>query len=368
MHRIVLTWLSTARGGAEKSVVELADHLARFGLGVDVIWWRQGGPPCPAPGDGVRVLEACDIHTYRRHLATALGDGAGAVLISTQRTVTVDLLHRGAAPVLSVVHGIIQPDHPLRATDPASGELVEYPPDAWMSADLRAVDCWVGISSASAASIRGVLPAARVETIFNGVTVPERLPQRPPRGSVLRVAAVARAVPWKRLEDIIRAAAHPSLTGGVHLDLYGQVDASTLEALACEQGLSATFHGWVEDLPHRLAGADILVGAALVEGFGRCAIDAAGVGTPAILPRAGAGPEVVLDGLTGILYDPHTPGALVAALRRAVQADPAELDAMGRAARARARAWFSPQRCAVQYLDLAHELLARHRHLTGAAA
>lgn len=55
----VITWLSTARGGAENSVIELATHLARLVPNVEVVWWRHGGRAAENPGP-VRVYEVTD--------------------------------------------------------------------------------------------------------------------------------------------------------------------------------------------------------------------------------------------------------------------------------------------------------------------
>ncbi|MEO3854430.1 glycosyltransferase family 4 protein [Acrocarpospora sp. B8E8] len=357
--RIVLTWLSTAYGGAEMLMPEIAEQLALLGAQVSVVWWRLGGPSYLGSAERVQLHEATTASGYRAALAAAIGNNAaGTVVISNHRTVPVDLDQAQNVPVLAVAHAILQKGEPLRLVDPGSGELVGQAPEHWPWHLLERAACWVGISAASADSVRAVgPPGLPVTVIHNGVAVPERTPARAERGQLLRVAAVGRPVAWKRLEDIVAAVAHPMLAGRIHLDVYGQ-SGSAPQRLAAELGLPATFHGWIDDLPRRLARADVLACAALMEGFGRCVIDAAGVSTPAIVPRAGAGPEVVLDGITGYCYDPADPDGLVLALRRAADASPAQLAAVGRAARARALAWFTPGRCAAQYLQLAHETLA----------
>ncbi|WP_248959207.1 glycosyltransferase family 4 protein [Sphaerisporangium perillae] len=370
LQRIVLTWVATGRGGAERSIEEVAEYLARFGMDVAVVWWRHGdGPAYLGTRPGVDVRQVADLAGYRAQLAAVMGDGHGTVLVSTQRTVLVDLHHAGAAPVLAVVHGIIQPDHPLRVIDPNSGGLVEYPPGSWPWDRLHRVARWVGISEASAASIRQAAPPGTpVEVILNGLTVPAVHPERAPRGPVLRVAAVARAVPWKRLDHIIAALAHPLLTGRSRLDVYGAEDSAHLQRLADELGVPFTCHGYVDELSEHLSRADVLAGAVLVEGFGRCVVDAAGGGTPSVMPNAGACPEVVLDGITGLLYDPADPDGLAHALYWAAETDPGELAAMGQAARHRALAWFTPGRCATEYLHLAYEVSNQARALVGAGA
>lgn len=58
-----------------------------------------------------------------------------------------------------------------------------------------------------------------------------------------------------------------------------------------------------------------------------------------------------MDGLTGMVYDADDPGDLVAALTDALL-DREMLAQMGSAARALAEAWYTPGRCAAQYLTL----------------
>jgi glycosyltransferase involved in cell wall biosynthesis len=70
------------------------------------------------------------------------------------------------------------------------------------------------------------------------------------------------------------------------------------------------------------------------------------------MPHAGAGPEVVPNGFTGITYGPDEPDGLVLALCRTMELG-SELKTMGQRARTRALTWFTPARCASDYLHLA---------------
>lgn len=61
---VVFTWVTTARGGAENSVTELAGNLARLVPSVDVVWWRQGGPSAGSCAPA-HVHEVTDWHGYQ---------------------------------------------------------------------------------------------------------------------------------------------------------------------------------------------------------------------------------------------------------------------------------------------------------------
>ena len=358
---IVLTWVTTARGGAEKSVPELAAHLARMGAAVDLVWWRKNGPP-PNSSFPVRVHEVSDWTGYREALAQAAKPWAGhrnPVILSNHRTAAADVRLAPHAAVVPVLRHVLEPEQVLRVIDPETGLLVSSTFAALPWDTLARVPVWVGISAASALSVRRCAPAGtEVIAIPNGVAVPARPPAAiRPRTDRLLVATVARTVPWKRLDHLIRAAAHPRLAAGpgVRLDIFGEAGEGPhdgeLRYLAESLGAPVRFCGYVDDLPGVLAGYDVLACAALQEGFGRGIIDAAGVCVPAIVPDAGSGPELVLDDLTGLVYDHRDPDGLVTALETAA-ADREHLATMGNAARALAEAWYTPGRCAAQYLEL----------------
>lgn len=353
---VVITWITTARGGAENSVVELASSLVRLVPGVDVVWWRQGGP---SAGDcaPARVHEVTDWDGYQQALTRACSplDGRPVVVISSHRTAAADVALAPHAHVLPVVRHVVNADQVLRVIDPHDGAMVERTIGDLPWELLSAVPVWVGISHASSAALRTHAPKARyVSTIHNGVAIPATVPNRNrPDTGRLRVASVARTVPWKRTDHLVRAVADPRLSTAVHLDVFGEPGSHQpeLERLARELGAPVRFLGYADDLPQRLAGYDLLATAAVQEGFGRAVIDAAGAAIPALVPNAGASPELVIDGLTGMVYEPDDPGDLVAALTDALL-DREALVRMGSAARALAEAWYTPGRCAAQYLKL----------------
>ncbi|MCX4761921.1 glycosyltransferase family 4 protein [Streptomyces sp. NBC_01275] len=323
---------------------------------VDVVWWRLGGPPagyCTA----ARVHEVANWHDYQKAFTRVcqVSDGQPVVVISSHRTAAADVVLAPHARVLPVVRHVVNADQVLRVIDPADGALVESTIGDLPWEVLSAVPVWVGISHASSAALRAHAPKARYVTmIHNGVSIPAVVPlrSRPATGRLL-VAAVARTVPWKRTDHLVRAVADPRLSTAVRLDVFGEAGSqqAALDELARQLDAPVRFLGYADDLPRRLAGYDLLATASVQEGFGRAVIDAAGAAVPSLVPNAGASPELVFDGLTGMVYDPDDPGDLVAALADALLDRPA-LARMGSAARVLADAWYTPGRCAAQYLTL----------------
>jgi glycosyltransferase involved in cell wall biosynthesis len=104
----------------------------------------------------------------------------------------------------------------------------------------------------------------------------------------------------------------------------------------------------------------IVVSPSLYEGFGLPAAEAMACGAAVIATTAGAFPEFIEDGRTGILVPPGDPGALAAAIR-SLLADPERCARMGAAASEHIRTNFTWERTAKITLDLYGEVLANNR-------
>ncbi len=79
-----------------------------------------------------------------------------------------------------------------------------------------------------------------------------------------------------------------------------------LQRQAADLGLdhSVSFLGRRADVPELLNACDIVVSAAVYEGFGICLAEAMALGAPVIATRVGGIPELVEDGVTGLLIEP----------------------------------------------------------------
>jgi glycosyltransferase involved in cell wall biosynthesis len=103
--------------------------------------------------------------------------------------------------------------------------------------------------------------------------------------------------------------------------------------------------------------ADVLVHPARWEGFGLVLLEAMRAGLPIVATRVGAIPEVVRDGVTGLLVPPDDPAALAQAIAR-LCADAGAAARMGSAGFERLREEFSPGRMAAETLAV-YEAAAR---------
>jgi glycosyltransferase involved in cell wall biosynthesis len=163
---------------------------------------------------------------------------------------------------------------------------------------------------------------------------------------------VGRLVPEKGFDLLVRAAA---LTDQAAVIVGDGPERGALEDLATSLRADVTFTGEVapEELVARLRQARVVVVPSRREGFGMVAAEAAACGRAVVGTRVGGIPEVVADGVSGVLVAPDDLDALVAGLGAV---DPA----MGRR---------GPDQ--VRHLHPAHHaevVLARYRSLSEEAA
>jgi len=111
-----------------------------------------------------------------------------------------------------------------------------------------------------------------------------------------------------------------------------------------------------DDLVRWYSAADIAVVPSMFEGFGFPAAEAMACGIPVIAFSAGALPELVDDGKTGILVPPADVPKLAAAIKKLVENKELRCE-MGKQARNRVLCKFNWQQAAKQILDVYQEVL-----------
>jgi glycosyltransferase involved in cell wall biosynthesis len=120
-------------------------------------------------------------------------------------------------------------------------------------------------------------------------------------------------------------------------------------------------------VPDLLAAADVCVLPSTAEAFGLALVEALYVGTPVVATRVGGIPEIVEDGVDGILVPPADSGALAGTLGTLLQ-DQARLERLRGAGRERVRTRFGVERMVRQYEELYQELAARRSGVASATA
>jgi glycosyltransferase involved in cell wall biosynthesis len=109
-------------------------------------------------------------------------------------------------------------------------------------------------------------------------------------------------------------------------------DREALEKIVRERGLqeSIVFTGFRADVPEIMMGSDALLLPSRVEGFGYVLVEAMAAGIPCIASHASSIPEIVEDGVTGILHAVGDSGAVADAIV-SVLSNPERARAMGEA-------------------------------------
>jgi starch synthase len=281
----------------------------------------------------------------------------------------------------SVLYGIphVMTMHSLEPLRPWKAEQLGggYRLSSWcerVSADSAAAV--VAVSDGMRADIMTAypeIPAERIRVIRNGIDTTEYHPD--PATDVLErydidvrrpyVIFVGRITRQKGVPVLLRAAS--GLDPRAQLVLCaGQADTPELEAevTGLVDGLRASRSGvvWIpEMLPKReviqlLTHATVFAIPSIYEPLGIVNLEAMACGTAVVGSRTGGIPEVVADGVTGLLVPPGEPEPLAEALNVLIR-DPDRAAAMGQAGRKRAVAEFGWAAIAAQTAALYAELV-----------
>jgi glycosyltransferase involved in cell wall biosynthesis len=186
--------------------------------------------------------------------------------------------------------------------------------------------------------------AASFEIVHYGIAARDDV--RPYSGSEPRLLCVGRLIPVKGHLVLLRALAQArSRVPGLTLDLAGHGPLEpALKAYVRELGLdeAVRFLGFVSPVQRAVEDAAVVVVPSLGEGFGMVALEAMERGRPVIASAVGGLPEIVADGVTGLVVPAGDAEALADAIVE-LAADLPRAAEMGLAGRERAVASFTPE-------------------------
>lgn len=342
------------------------DEFRAAGAAVEVLH-RQPDAPAPVQPKALRAPsqrhETRWWHGVRRVVRRAVRQDLPAAvrLRRVARRHQVDLIHGNNdvginrdAVLVSAVLGLPMVNHVRGLYDPTS------PLDLWVDRRAaRRVRRFFFISHAVARQYEPIgVPSERSEVIDNPFDL-DRLRAEPSPEVAASVGLVdgdraivhlGRITPWKGQDILLRALpqileqvpASRVVLVGAATDEQGRVFEAELRALAAELGVAdrVEFAGARRDIAALLAVADVAVHSSTdAEPFGRVIVEAMAASRPVVAAAAGGVPEIVEDGVTGLLVTPGDPAALAGAVGRLL-ADPEAAGAMGARAAAAAAARF----------------------------
>jgi starch synthase len=363
----------TVYGGAGVHVEYLARELA--GL-VDLTVHCQGvDRPGAVAHRGDAHLQDSVLRVFSADLSMA--DAVGSADLVHSHTWYANLAGHLASMLYDIPHVMtmhsLEPLRPWKAEQLGGGYALSSWAERVAALSAAAV---VAVSDGMRADILAAYPdisPKRLRVIRNGIDTSQYAPDAatdvverhgiaPDRPYVIFVGRVTRQ---KGLPVLLRAAA--ALDPSVQLVLCaGAPDTPELAAEVSDlvAGLQATRSGvfWIPEMLPKPSVIQLLTHAlafacpSVYEPLGIVNLEAMACGTAVVASRVGGIPEVVTDGVTGLLVPPDDPPALAAALNDLAR-DPARAAAYGQAGRDRAVTEFSWQSVAAATAGLYAELV-----------
>ena len=318
--RVLHVMTAIDRGGAENHLVELVRHQRASGIAVTVAYLRGHGYWAPALREMGATVHDLRLRFYgdlrplrllRRLLAESRFDLVHAHLPPAELYVRLALLGTPAKELPLIIS-----KHNDCAFHRIPGQRAL---GRWVARRASAV---IAISEAVRKFMTGPalgLPAEKVHTIYYGIDVQpfENVPRdsavalRREWGAgpeTLVIGFAGRLVEQKSIDTLIRAFAlfrqREPRDAKLVVAGRGPLEAA-LRHCADEAGVAehVVWAGFREDVPRMMNAFDIFAITSVHEGFGLVLVEAMAAARPVVATRAGAIPEVVINGETGFLAD-----------------------------------------------------------------
>lgn len=358
------------RGFAEDYVGRLyarvAEHLATHGIRTIVSYPLITEPPRPLAGSVAGVIQLdtsmSTFRSFRSLLRLIRAENVRVIYFSDRvvRSWKYALLRcAGVRRIVIHLHSAYGRPKPPKGLKWLAKYILGRTP-------FIVADAVIGVSDYVARRQIEVaqVPSNRVFRIWNGIALPTLkqikdksffLPLGVPPDSMVIFCAV-RAVPEKGITHLLRAfdllmSRRTGQTTKLSLVYFGD-GAQFGELRALRKSLASRdaifMPGKRPDVQEAMGAADICVVPSLKEAFGLTALEAMASGRPAIATNVGGVPEMIEDGVTGLLVPPGDEEALSRALEQLL-ADPSAAASLGAAARRRVAERFTEE---VQMRDL----------------
>jgi glycosyltransferase involved in cell wall biosynthesis len=316
--------LTLGTGGTERLVVEICRRLRqRFAMAVCTL---------DEPGTWAPTLEACGIGVISLHRRPGFHPSIGWRIAEVARRANATILHcHHYSPfVYSTIARARVPGGRLVFTE--HGRLSDGPP----SLKRRLVNPVLGRAGAAMFAVSSALrdsmraegyPADRITVVPNGIDAGPR-PAPSDRAAARRrlglspdhlvVGTIARLNPVKDLGTLIRAFADfRRIAENATLVIIGDgEERAQLESAVRDAALAddVLFLGERDDARALLPAFDVFANSSISEGVSLTILEAMAAELPVVATRVGGTPEVIEDGLTGLLVPARNPQALARAL------------------------------------------------------
>lgn len=360
-------------GGAERQAQWLGVELMKDGHAAVVVTRRFAGVAGPEMVDGLRVHRLGTVGNGRNWLASLVFTVRCAWWL-VRRAADYDVVHahQARSPAHAAVLAKLFTAKPVVVKVTCGGkrgdlaDLSGSVTGALRRLLLRNADRIVVLSDESFEEALQIgVAAERVLRVKNGVDTEHFAPSSgPSKQDSPTVVYVGRLVPEKGIDVLLRAwrrVIDTPQSAGYRLVLVGDgTQRQALEQLAQELGIAhrVQFVGGKHDVRRFLQQAHAFVLSSRFEGLPNALLEAMACGLPVVATEAGGVPDLVADGITGLLAPPEDVGALASALGRIVS-DAGLRERLGKAARQLVVREYSLNAVARDYEALYRALLAK---------
>jgi glycosyltransferase involved in cell wall biosynthesis len=338
--RVVEVLATGTNGGAQEHVVGLVNRLDRSRFDVSVVALSPGSTVRKLTRSGFDVLvldepdDAIAVGALAAHLVDVRPDILHnhmyrAELVGTRAAIGLAEVGHRRPYVVSTVHSSRvrseEDREMLRVLTPHMDQLIA------VSTMIEAKLEQEGRTGAPVRRIYNGVDLSRYDHTEPCCTLAEEYGMEP--GSQI-VGVVARLEPEKGHPTLLEA--WPAVLRSVpdvYLLIVGEGSRrEALEALARELRIAhrVVFTGRRDDVPSVTAALDVAVLPSYREAQGLSILEALALSRPVVASNVGGIPEVITDGMNGLLVPPHDPDALAAAIVRLLRDHPLA-DTLGRA-------------------------------------
>jgi len=215
----------------------------------------------------------------------------------------------------------------------------------------------------------------KLKVIHNGIDFPavqttgEVMEDLPAQNAPVKIVMLANFFPLKAHSVAIKGFAKFCRAGGEGVlwicgdtpNNLGPDYETSLRQLCHSVGAADKIHflGWRSDAAAIVKHSNILIVTSETEGMPRSVLEAMALGKPVIATRVGGIPEVIRDGVDGILIDVGDDDAVAESLQRLENPDIRR--EMGLAAQQRIKANFNIKDKAAEFLKCVDKVLSAHR-------
>ncbi len=330
-RRIFCVITQGEEGGAQRFLAQLAQHLNPAAYTMHVVWGRNTG------NDLARLLPSSVTHAVARHLVRSISPLHDALAVSELRTmmrafqpdVVLCLSSKAGFVGSRAAHGLRKQHAQLKVLYRIGGWSFNDPVPAWkkklyiamekLSASWKDVIIVNNTHDLEQAIHLGINPREQRVCVYNGIdaelpflsrdTARAALQKHTPQDflslSSHLIGTIANLYATKGIATLIQAAAStPENTryvvigdGPLHQELQHMIATLNIQH-------RFLLLGRLPDAWKYLRAFDLFVLPSLKEGFPWALLEAMAAKVPAIATRVGAVPEMIEDGVSGIICEP----------------------------------------------------------------